>query len=80
MAPFTTQVLFLRQHSGEKVIVYFLTCSCVDFFSLALRRLGSKLLPGLQVGESGLGCDSQRLACAEAAWGQACLPGLWVGC
>lgn len=42
-------MLFLQQHSKEKVIVYFLTCNCVDFYALALKRLGPKFLPGLQV-------------------------------
>lgn len=46
------QVLFLQQHSKEKVIVYFLTCNCVDFYALALKRLGPKFLPGLQVSAS----------------------------
>ncbi|CAL8464167.1 g3702 [Coccomyxa elongata] len=27
---------FLQEHRDEKVIVYFLTCACVDFYSLAL--------------------------------------------
>lgn len=27
---------FLRAHSDEKVIVYFLTCACVDYFRLIL--------------------------------------------
>ena len=48
--PLCCQVLFLQQHSKEKVIVYFLTCNCVDFYALALKRLGPKFLPGLQVG------------------------------
>jgi len=44
------QIQFLRQHGkGEKVIVYFLTCACVDFYALALGRLGPLLLPGVQV-------------------------------
>jgi ATP-dependent RNA helicase DDX55/SPB4 len=32
-------LLFLREHPDKKIIVYFLTCSCVDFIGLALRRL-----------------------------------------
>lgn len=35
---------FLQIHSEEKVIVYFLTCACVDFFALILPRL-MKLKP-----------------------------------
>ncbi|KAG1653913.1 hypothetical protein FOA52_003829 [Chlamydomonas sp. UWO 241] len=42
-------VAFLRAHSTQKVIVYFLTCSLVDYVHVALKRLGHKLLPGLQV-------------------------------
>ena len=30
---------FLMKHSEEKVIVYFLTCACVDYFSLALGAM-----------------------------------------
>ena len=37
-------IRFLQEHSSEKIIVYFLTCSCVDFFHLALKRLGPKAL------------------------------------
>jgi ATP-dependent RNA helicase DDX55/SPB4 len=32
-------VLFLQTHSEEKVIVFFLTCACVEFFGLALQQL-----------------------------------------
>jgi ATP-dependent RNA helicase DDX55/SPB4 len=27
---------FLQEHEEDKVIVYFLTCACVDFYALAL--------------------------------------------
>jgi ATP-dependent RNA helicase DDX55/SPB4 len=30
---------FLAAHASEKIIVYFLTCACVDYFALALPRL-----------------------------------------
>lgn len=30
---------FLAEHSNEKIIVYFLTCACVDYFSLAISAL-----------------------------------------
>jgi ATP-dependent RNA helicase DDX55/SPB4 len=30
---------FLSAHAHEKLIVYFLTCACVDFFAAALPRL-----------------------------------------
>lgn len=30
---------FLQEHSNEKVIVYFLTCACVDFMAAVLPRL-----------------------------------------
>eukprot|EP00889_Picochlorum_renovo_P007950 jgi/Picre1/34980/NNA_002445.t1 len=30
---------FLAAHSSEKVIVYFLTCACVDYFHLAIRAM-----------------------------------------
>jgi hypothetical protein len=44
------QIQFLRLHgTSEKVMVYFLTCACVDFYMLALNRLGPKLMPGVQV-------------------------------
>lgn len=33
------QVQFLLEHQTQKTIVYFLTCACVDYFLLALRRL-----------------------------------------
>jgi len=42
-------IIFLREHRTEKIIVYFLTCSCVDFASLALRRLGPEFIPGIKV-------------------------------
>eukprot|EP00983_Pelagomonas_calceolata_P074074 1152401-Pelagomonas_calceolata.AAC.4 len=43
-------VQFLRVHAkAEKIIVYCLTCACVDFYALALTRLGPKLLPKVQV-------------------------------
>jgi ATP-dependent RNA helicase DDX55/SPB4 len=32
-------VVFLRQHRNEKIITFFLTCSCVDFFGTALQTL-----------------------------------------
>lgn len=37
-------ITFLTNHSQEKIIVYFLTCACVDFFALVLPRL-MKLKP-----------------------------------
>ncbi|KAF5839103.1 DEAD-domain-containing protein [Dunaliella salina] len=43
-------IQFLRVHGkAEKVIVYCLTCACVDFYALALTRLTPKLLPQVQV-------------------------------
>lgn len=33
---------FLNKHKNEKVIVYFLTCACVDYFSLALDILAKE--------------------------------------
>lgn len=33
------QVQFLSEHQAQKTIVYFLTCACVDYFLLAMRRL-----------------------------------------
>lgn len=41
------QVAFLDAHRSEKVIVYFLTCACVEFYALVLKRLA--VLKGLQV-------------------------------
>ncbi|KAL7569315.1 hypothetical protein ACA910_016858 [Epithemia clementina (nom. ined.)] len=38
-------VAFLREHRSEKVIVFFLTCACVDYFGSAL----SVLLPECQI-------------------------------
>ena len=32
-------VAFLKDHSDEKIIVFFLTCACVEFYSLALQQL-----------------------------------------
>lgn len=32
-------VAFLKQHKDEKVIVFFLTCACVEFYGLALQQL-----------------------------------------
>ena len=32
-------VAFLRQHKDEKVIVFFLTCACVEYYGLALKQL-----------------------------------------
>lgn len=32
-------MLWLQEHCDEKVIVYFLTCASVDFFSAALAQL-----------------------------------------
>lgn len=32
-------VAFLRQHKDEKVIVFFLTCACVEYYGLALKEL-----------------------------------------
>ncbi len=41
---------FLAQHgTSSKVIVYFLTCACVDFYALALKHLAPTLVKGLQV-------------------------------
>jgi ATP-dependent RNA helicase DDX55/SPB4 len=31
--------VFLRQHTEEKIIVFFLTCACVDFFGTALQKI-----------------------------------------
>lgn len=28
-----------QEHASDKVIVYFLTCSCVDYYALVLKRL-----------------------------------------
>lgn len=41
------QVAFLNAHRNEKAIVYFLTCACVDFYALVLKRM--PVLKGLQV-------------------------------
>jgi ATP-dependent RNA helicase DDX55/SPB4 len=41
------QVAFLKRHSQEKVIVYFLTCACVEYFGLVLKKLPA--LKGQQV-------------------------------
>lgn len=41
-------VSFLQRHKQEKVIVYFLTRACVDFYALVLKRL-HKETAGLQV-------------------------------
>ena len=30
---------FLRQHSEEKVIIFFLTCACVEYYSTVLKKL-----------------------------------------
>jgi len=35
-------VAFLTSHRDEKVIVFFLTCACVDFFGSALQKLLNK--------------------------------------
>jgi ATP-dependent RNA helicase DDX55/SPB4 len=32
-------VTFLKQHKDEKIIVFFLTCACVEYYGLALRQL-----------------------------------------
>ena len=32
-------VAFLRQHKDEKVIVFFLTCACVEFYGAALQQI-----------------------------------------
>ena len=32
-------VAFLKQHKDEKIIVFFLTCACVEFYGLALQQL-----------------------------------------
>ena len=32
-------VAFLKQHKQEKMIVFFLTCACVDFFGTALQQI-----------------------------------------
>ena len=46
-------VAFLRQHEQEKIIVFFLTCACVDFFGTALQQIltemGIELLHGKMV-------------------------------
>lgn len=41
------QVAFLNAHRSEKVIVYFLTCACVEFYALVLKRVA--VLKGLEV-------------------------------
>jgi ATP-dependent RNA helicase DDX55/SPB4 len=41
------QVAFLDAHRDQKVIVYFLTCACVELYALLLKRLPA--LKGLQV-------------------------------
>mmetsp|Transcript_22121 Transcript_22121/g.27133 ORF Transcript_22121/g.27133 Transcript_22121/m.27133 type:complete len:770 (+) Transcript_22121:76-2385(+) len=35
-------VAFLKQHQGEKIIVFFMTCANVEYFGLALQKLLSK--------------------------------------
>jgi len=46
-------VAFLRQHKEEKIIVFFLTCACVDFYGTALQQLlpdiGIEMLHGKMV-------------------------------
>jgi len=32
-------VSFLRQHSDEKIIVFFLTCACVEFYGIVLSKI-----------------------------------------
>lgn len=32
---------FLRQHSQEKVIIFFLTCACVEYYSAVLKELNA---------------------------------------
>eukprot|EP00557_Chaetoceros_sp_GSL56_P004150 CAMPEP_0176488854 /NCGR_PEP_ID=MMETSP0200_2-20121128/6950_1 /TAXON_ID=947934 /ORGANISM="Chaetoceros sp., Strain GSL56" /LENGTH=701 /DNA_ID=CAMNT_0017885903 /DNA_START=32 /DNA_END=2137 /DNA_ORIENTATION=+ len=32
-------VAFLKQHKDEKIIVFFLTCACVEYYGLALKQL-----------------------------------------
>jgi ATP-dependent RNA helicase DDX55/SPB4 len=32
-------VAFLKEHSDEKILVFFLTCACVEFYGLALQQL-----------------------------------------
>ena len=39
---------FLVQHKDEKTVVFFLTCSCVDFYGNALQHLLSKKLSYLE--------------------------------
>jgi hypothetical protein len=46
-ALFFLQVAFLDAHREQKVIVYFLTCACVELYALLLKRL--PVLKGLQV-------------------------------
>jgi hypothetical protein len=41
------QVAFLDAHREQKIIVYFLTCACVELHALLLKRLPQ--LKGLQV-------------------------------
>jgi hypothetical protein len=41
------QVGFLDAHREQKIIVYFLTCACVELHALLLKRLPQ--LKGLQV-------------------------------
>lgn len=49
-------VAFMRQHKEDKIIVFFLTCACVEFYGAALQRILSEkdgfyleLLHGKQV-------------------------------
>ncbi len=38
---FSNLVGFLRKHHNEKILVFFSTCACVDYFSKALQRCGT---------------------------------------
>ncbi len=33
----TFQIHYVQEHEQDKVIVYFLTCACVDFYALAVQ-------------------------------------------
>ena len=42
-------VAFLRQHAQEKIIVFFLTCACVDFFGTALQQVMKEDEDGIDI-------------------------------
>lgn len=82
------QVQFLAQHAHSgKVIVYCLTCACVDFYALALKRLAAALGGG-GAGAAGAGGGSGGGAGGGAAGkaggtgplkGIEVSPGAWLG-